>query len=216
MTPDTMIVSGRRYDRKDNFARRLNSLGWNLIVRMLFGYLIEDINCGFKLLRRDLLNHIHMQSDGAMIDTEMLAGTRARGYPIVEVRVSHFPRTTGQPTGANLMVIGRAFRDLFQVPPEVVAGIERGKAFPVIIKIKVASCAYERRGRPRVDSRQKVTGGGAHQSLVASRFRLPSAVKNFFSLASMFFFKAKGSNPTCSARSFAFIASGISGLASRR
>ncbi len=114
MTPDTMIVSGQRVHRQDNILRRLNGLGWNTVVRILFGYLIKDIDCGFKVLRRDLLNHIHIESNGAMIDTEMLAETRARGYKIVEVPVTHLPRTAGSPTGANLKVIFRAFRDLFK------------------------------------------------------------------------------------------------------
>jgi glycosyltransferase involved in cell wall biosynthesis len=114
MTPETMIVSGRRVKRQDNFFRRLNGLGWNSVVRILFGYLIQDIDCGFKVLRRDLLNHIHLESNGAMIDTELLAETRARGYKIVEVPVTHLPRTAGSPTGANLKVIFRAFRDLFK------------------------------------------------------------------------------------------------------
>jgi glycosyltransferase involved in cell wall biosynthesis len=114
LTPETMIVSGQRIDRKDNLLRRLNGLGWNTVVRILFGYLIKDIDCGFKLLRRDLLGHIHIESNGAMIDTEMLAGTRARGYQIVEVPVTHLPRVAGSPTGANLKVILRAFRDLFK------------------------------------------------------------------------------------------------------
>lgn len=114
MTPETMIVSGRRVKRQDNFLRRLNGLGWNSVVRILFGYLIKDIDCGFKVLRRDLLNHIHLESNGAMIDTELLAETRARGYKIVEVPVTHLPRTAGSPTGANLKVIFRAFRDLFK------------------------------------------------------------------------------------------------------
>jgi glycosyltransferase involved in cell wall biosynthesis len=114
LTPDTMIVSGRRVHRQDNVIRRLNGLGWNTVVRLLFGYLIKDIDCGFKLLRRELLTHIHIESNGAMIDTEMLAETRARGYKIAEAPVTHLPRTAGSPTGANLKVIFRAFRDLFR------------------------------------------------------------------------------------------------------
>lgn len=114
LTPNTMIVSGWRVNRKDRLIRKLNGLGWNLIVRMLFGYLVADIDCGFKLLRRDLLTHIHIDSDGAMIDTEILAEARARGYGVSEVPVSHFPRVAGQPTGANMKVILRAFRDLIK------------------------------------------------------------------------------------------------------
>ncbi len=108
------IVSGYRSNRQDPFIRRFNAFGWNTLVRVLFGYLCRDIDCGFKLFRRELLAHIHIESNGAMIDTEFLAGARARGYKIVDVPVKHLPRTAGHPTGANLRVILRAFRDLFR------------------------------------------------------------------------------------------------------
>ena len=106
------IVSGYRAHRQDPFVRRLNALGWNTVVRLLFGFLCRDIDCGFKLFRRELLDHIHIESNGAMIDTEFLAGARARGYRITDVPVTHLPRQAGHPTGANIRVILKAFRDL--------------------------------------------------------------------------------------------------------
>ena len=109
---DADIVSGYRADRQDSFIRKLNAWGWNMLVRLLFGYLCRDIDCGFKLFRRDILDHVHVISDGAMIDTEFLAGAKARGYRIAEVPVTHLPRTAGEATGANIRVIMRAFRDL--------------------------------------------------------------------------------------------------------
>jgi len=113
LAPDVVLVSGRRVDRKDSVIRRFNGFGWNTVVRILFGYLIKDIDCGFKVFRRDVLSHIHIESNGAMIDTEMLAELQARGYKLAEVPVTHLPRVAGSPTGANLKVIVRAFRDLF-------------------------------------------------------------------------------------------------------
>jgi glycosyltransferase involved in cell wall biosynthesis len=106
------IVSGYRAHRQDALIRTVNAFGWNLIVAALFGRLCRDIDCGFKLFRRDLLPRVHLRSQGAMIDTELLAGARARGYVIADVAVTHLPRTAGHPTGANLRVIFRAFRDL--------------------------------------------------------------------------------------------------------
>ncbi|HET89924.1 MAG TPA: glycosyltransferase family 2 protein [Chloroflexi bacterium] len=106
------IVSGYRADRQDPVVRKLNAFGWNTLVRLLFGYLCRDIDCGFKLFRREVLDHVHIISDGAMIDTEFLAGAKARGFRIVEVPVTHLPRVAGEATGANLGVILRAFRDL--------------------------------------------------------------------------------------------------------
>jgi glycosyltransferase involved in cell wall biosynthesis len=106
------IVSGDRVDRQDSPIRKLNALGWNTLVRLLFGYLCRDIDCGFKLFRREILGRVPIASDGAMIDTEFLAGARARGYRVAEVPVTHLPRTSGEATGANLSVILKAFRDL--------------------------------------------------------------------------------------------------------
>ncbi|HEY67277.1 MAG TPA: glycosyltransferase family 2 protein [Thermoflexia bacterium] len=106
------IVSGYRARRQDPFIRKLNAFGWNTLVRLLFGYLCRDIDCGFKLFRREVLKHVNLVSDGAMIDTEFLAGAKARGFRIAEVPVTHLPRVAGEATGANLGVILRAFRDL--------------------------------------------------------------------------------------------------------
>jgi hypothetical protein len=47
-----------------------------------------------------------------MIDTELLAGAKARGFQIVEAPLTHLPRRAGEATGANLAVIIKAFRDL--------------------------------------------------------------------------------------------------------
>jgi glycosyltransferase involved in cell wall biosynthesis len=114
LTPELTLVSGWRVNRQDNFIRRLNGRGWNTVVMILFGRTIHDIDCGFKVFRREALKHIHIESNGAMIDTEMLAEMRARGFKMTDVPVTHLPRTAGSPTGANLKVIFRAFRDLFR------------------------------------------------------------------------------------------------------
>jgi glycosyltransferase involved in cell wall biosynthesis len=106
------IVSGYRADRQDPLIRKFNALGWNTLVRLLFGYLCQDIDCGFKLFRREVLERVNIVSNGAMIDTEFLAEAKARGLRIAEVEVTHLPRVAGHPTGANVQVIVKAFRDL--------------------------------------------------------------------------------------------------------
>ena len=106
------IVCGLRANRRDNAVRKLNAFGWKMVVRMLFGYLCRDIDCGFKLFRRRILSHVNVISNGAMVDTELLAGARARGYRIVEEPLTHLPRVAGEATGANLRVIVKAFCDL--------------------------------------------------------------------------------------------------------
>jgi glycosyltransferase involved in cell wall biosynthesis len=121
------IATGVRAERNDPLIRRLNALGWNTLNRILFGYLSSDIDCGFKCFKRDVLAHVPLYSNGAMVDTELLAGAKARGYVIKETPVTHLPRTAGKPTGANLRVIMRAFRDQFRFRRRLSADLAQEK-----------------------------------------------------------------------------------------
>jgi len=124
------IVSGIRVHDSDPFHRKVNRWGWNTIVRALFGFLASDIDCGFKLFKRDVLDKVTLSSDGALVDTQLFAGALARGMKVAEIPVTHLPRTAGKSTGANLKVIIKAFRDLFvfwwQLRQEIM--VEKGLA----------------------------------------------------------------------------------------
>jgi glycosyltransferase involved in cell wall biosynthesis len=109
---DHDIVAGYRAKRADPFGRRMNAWGWNMLVRMVLGVNVRDIDCAFKLFRRDVFAKIQLASVGAMINTELLARAAQQHMRIKEVPVSHYPRNAGQQTGANLRVIARAFREL--------------------------------------------------------------------------------------------------------
>ncbi len=106
------MVIGYRSVRRDPWSRRLNAWAFFTLVRVLFGYLARDVNCAFKLIRHELLDDLALRSDGALINTELLALARRRGARIIEVSVHHFPRTAGAQTGARPAVVLRAFREL--------------------------------------------------------------------------------------------------------
>ncbi len=103
---------GYRIKRADPLIRRVNAACWGRLVRLLFGLKVRDIDCAFKLLPKSLIDQITLESEGALISTELLAKANNRGLRIVETGVHHYPRTAGQQTGANLKVIVKAFREL--------------------------------------------------------------------------------------------------------
>lgn len=107
------IVNPYRAERRDPKHRQLNALGWNWLMKVLFGYLARDIDCGFKLLRHEMLDHITLTHDSALLDTELLVKAKRKGFRIAETPVTHYPRIAGSQTGASPRVIFRAFRDLF-------------------------------------------------------------------------------------------------------
>ncbi len=110
---------GYRIKRADSFLRKSNAFWWGTLVRALFGLKVRDIDCAFKLLPRSLITQVELKSRGALISTELLARAKYRGLRIAEVGVNHYPRTAGQQTGANLKVILRAFRELFQLRKDI-------------------------------------------------------------------------------------------------
>ncbi len=109
---DADIVAGYRRRRRDPLGRRLNAWAFFTLVTLLFGRLARDVNCAFKLIRRDLLSHIELTCDGALINTELFVLARQQGARIIEVPVEHYPRTEGRQTGANPKVVIRAFKEL--------------------------------------------------------------------------------------------------------
>jgi glycosyltransferase involved in cell wall biosynthesis len=114
---DHDVVAGRRVRRADHLMRRVNGRAWTILVRVLLGITIHDIDCGFKLFRRDKLVATKLRARGAMISTELMA--RLAGARVCEVDVSHLPRLTGEQSGANLKVVARAFKELFGLYQEL-------------------------------------------------------------------------------------------------
>jgi glycosyltransferase involved in cell wall biosynthesis len=106
------IVCGYRHARQDPWNRRLNAWAWGRLVDAVFDVNVRDVNCAFKVFRREVLNHCVIRSDGAFVNAELLARARARGYSMLQIPVSHFPRTLGVQTGAKPRVVARAFLEL--------------------------------------------------------------------------------------------------------
>jgi glycosyltransferase involved in cell wall biosynthesis len=107
------IVAGYRARRADPVHRRFNAWGWNVLVRLILGLKIKDIDCAFKLFRREVFQNIRLETVGAMINTEILTLAQRNKMRIKEVPVSHYPRLAGEQTGANFKVILKALRELF-------------------------------------------------------------------------------------------------------
>ena len=111
----TDLVIGWRKNRADPPMRKLNALGWKLLVNTLFGYTARDVDCAFKLFRRQVWESLTVYARGATFSAEFLIKARRLGFHVKELPVNHFPRTAGSPTGARLDVIVRAFAELFRL-----------------------------------------------------------------------------------------------------
>ena len=107
-----VAVAGYRLDRQDRAHRRLFGWLWTQWVNLLFGLDVRDVDCAFKLLRRRVLDGLHLECTGAMISTELFVKLRLRGARVCQMGVHHLPRHAGESSGGNPMVIIKAFREL--------------------------------------------------------------------------------------------------------
>lgn len=108
------LIAGYRAPRRDPPMRVFYGKGWSMLCTLLFGYTVRDVDCGFKLFRREIIQELAPQiaSRGATFSIEWLVRAKRAGYRFVELPVTHRPRVAGSQTGANLNVIVRAFREL--------------------------------------------------------------------------------------------------------
>jgi glycosyltransferase involved in cell wall biosynthesis len=111
------IVAGYYKKRQVSKGKILTSKMWEYLVFFLFGLKVKDIDCGFKLISRKVVDGISkLESErGAFISSEFLIKAKKKGFKIVEIPVTHYPRTEGVGTGRNIGVIINSFKDLFRL-----------------------------------------------------------------------------------------------------
>lgn len=110
---DADVVAGFRVKRADSFNRIVYAKLWNLLLKALFGISVRDIDCGFKLIKRQVLGAIpHLKSNGATISAELLTKAKKKGFKIDQVGLVHKPRVFGVNTHGDPLHIFRAFYDL--------------------------------------------------------------------------------------------------------
>src|SRR6185295_3669539 len=92
------IVNGFRIYRFDPLTRLVLSWGFNLLVRIIFRINVRDIDCAFKLFRREVFDKVTIESKKFFVDAEVLAKARYFGFKMAEVGVRHYPRPAGRST----------------------------------------------------------------------------------------------------------------------
>jgi glycosyltransferase involved in cell wall biosynthesis len=94
--PGVDLVIGYRIRRHDTPRRFVYSKTYNLLCRALLGLNVRDVNFSFKLMRRAVLERIHLRAGSVFIDGELLAEALRCGYHIVEMSVQYLPRRDGK------------------------------------------------------------------------------------------------------------------------
>ncbi len=69
-------VIGFRTIRRDPWHRLLYAQSWNMLVRLVFGLRVKDLNCAFKIIKKKYLDEIDLTSSGTMVNTKLLVSLK--------------------------------------------------------------------------------------------------------------------------------------------
>lgn len=118
LTKNFPLVLGYRVNRAEGLRRHILAKALKIWNRVLLNFPqdIEDVDCAFKLINRQVLAKTEpLISEGAMISSELLLKSHQAGFEYSQVGVSHFQRRLGNPTGSNLVVVYKAIVETFRL-----------------------------------------------------------------------------------------------------
>jgi len=114
------LIAGWRIHRADPWHRSVVSGTFNVLVRLLYGISYRDVDCGFKLMRQELLQAARpVRARSALLNTELYFKAQRCGLVIRQVGIQHHPRLAGVRSGGKLIPILRAIRELVRLRLEL-------------------------------------------------------------------------------------------------
>ncbi|NLZ27126.1 MAG: glycosyltransferase family 2 protein [Chloroflexi bacterium] len=96
LNDDIDVVNGYKISRNDAWYRILIGRIYHHIVKIAFGFKLRDVDCDFRLIRRDIFDNVPLESNTGTICLEMVKKFQDAGYKFAEVPVNHYHRSYGK------------------------------------------------------------------------------------------------------------------------
>jgi glycosyltransferase involved in cell wall biosynthesis len=96
LTDDADLVNGYKISRSDPMHRIIIGRIYHHTVKLLFRLRVRDVDCDFRLMRREIFDRVKLERDTGVICLEMMRKFQDAGVRIVEVPVHHYHRTHGR------------------------------------------------------------------------------------------------------------------------
>jgi len=110
--PNTMLVNGYKTNRQDALYRIMIGKLYNFFVKTVFNIKLKDVDCDFRLFRKDALDKLDIKEHGGTMCLEMVKKIEKLGGEILEVPVSHYPRKYGKSQFFKIRNLLRVFVDI--------------------------------------------------------------------------------------------------------
>ncbi len=105
----TDAVNGYKLNRSDAFIRKAIGFLYNMLLHEIYDLPIKDIDCDFRLIKRQFLKNLHFKSTSGAICLELVLKLKKRGVRFREIGISHYPRLYGQSAFFNPVNIVKTF-----------------------------------------------------------------------------------------------------------
>ncbi|HZF39046.1 MAG TPA: glycosyltransferase family 2 protein [Blastocatellia bacterium] len=128
MIEDVDVVTGYKIRRSDSRRRIVLGAIYKFLARRMFGLPIRDVDCDFRLMRREAIQSVTLTSTSGVICTEMVYKLSRAGYRFAETPVHHYPRLHGQSQFFTLRRVARTGYDLFRLWLKLVIFSTPGRA----------------------------------------------------------------------------------------
>jgi glycosyltransferase involved in cell wall biosynthesis len=96
LTDEVDMVTGYKISRSDPFHRLIIGRVYHHFVKLLFRLRVRDVDCDFRLIRRDVFDRVKLERDTGVICLEMMRKIQDAGVRVVEVPVHHYHRLHGR------------------------------------------------------------------------------------------------------------------------
>lgn len=108
------MVNGYKIKRHDPLHRVWIGLVYQYFVKLIFGLVIRDVDCDYRLIRRSIFDAITLESNSGTITFEMVKKIQDAGFVIGEAPVNHYYRQYGVSQFFNIPRVGRTLIDLIK------------------------------------------------------------------------------------------------------
>jgi len=106
------VVNGYKVRRSDPWYRKAIGGAYLRLMRALFDVKVRDINCDFRLIRRETLDGVRLDYDSGAICVELVVKLERSGARFVEVPVAHYPRRYGKSQFFSLRRVIQTWQDV--------------------------------------------------------------------------------------------------------
>ena len=143
LAPEVDIVTGYKISRADPLHRIVIGRVYHHIVKLMFGLRVRDVDCDFRLIRREVFARVGLEHNSGVICLELMRKVQDAGFRIVEVPVHHYHRAHGRSQFFNFRRVFRTGLDVLRLWVQLVVRRRAPHATPSLFPRRPVASSSE-------------------------------------------------------------------------